>query len=268
MEAGLGKGITTFDRALGDTQAGVQAVETGARLLVALANDPRAQMLKSLAAATNMPPAKAHRYLVSFIRTGLVARDPESGRYQLGPIALQIGVAALAGINVVRLAAPEIARLRDRTEATVGLAVWGPYGPTFLLIEESTKPVIVKSRPGSVLPMLTSATGRIFAAFLPEATTRPVVAREIAALPKARRRKARADFAEIVADVTKHGLSRSLGDYSPGIHAIGAPIFDHQGALAATVTVFAPAGEVDTALGGSAARALREVVAHISRRMG
>lgn len=249
-------------------QAGVQAIETGARLLVALARDPRAQMLKTIAAATGMPPAKAHRYLVSFIRTGLVDRDPASGRYHLGPAALQIGVAALAGVNVVRLAAPEIASLRDQTEATVGLAVWGAYGPTFLLVEESSKPVIVKSRPGGVLPILTSAGGRLFAAYLPAAATKAMIDREIAALPRAAQRKARDDFAAILAEVRRRGLSRSLGDYSPGVHGVSSPILDHTGSVVAAVTAFAPAGEFDPSFDGPVARALRAATARISHRLG
>jgi DNA-binding IclR family transcriptional regulator len=249
-------------------QSGVQAIETGARLLVALARDPRAQMLKTIAAATGMPPAKAHRYLVSFIRTGLVDRDPASGRYRLGPVSLQIGVAALSGVNVVRLASAEIASLRDQTEATVGLAVWSAFGPTFLLVEESSKPVIVKSRPGGVLPILTSAGGRLFAAYLPAATTRAMVDREIAALPRAAQRKAREDFAAILAEVRRLGLSRSLGDFSPGVHGISSPIMDHTGAVVAAITVFAPAGEFDPSIDGPVAHALRAAAARVSRRLG
>ena len=252
----------------GSGQAGVQAVETGVRLLVALAKDPRAMMLKTVAAAAGMAPAKAHRYLVSYIRTGLVERDPGTGRYRLGPIALQIGVAALAGTNVVRLAAPDIEQLRDRTEATVGLAVWGPYGPTFVLVEELSKPVIVKSRPGAVLPILTSAGGRLFAAYLPRASTAAMIDREIAALPRAVQKTTRENFDKILADVRRHALSRSLGDYSPGVHGLSSPIMDHHGSLVAAVTVFAPAGEFDTAVDGPVAHALRQATSRVSRSLG
>jgi hypothetical protein len=59
-------------------------------------------MLKDLAAAAGMSAAKAHRYLVSFQRLGLVTQDPRSTRYDLGPAALQLGLAALARLDPVR----------------------------------------------------------------------------------------------------------------------------------------------------------------------
>ena len=49
---------------------GVQSIEVGASLLRALVNSSKAMMLRDLAAAAKMPPAKAHRYLVSFMRMG------------------------------------------------------------------------------------------------------------------------------------------------------------------------------------------------------
>ncbi len=47
--------------------------------------------LKDLAREAEMSPAKAHPYLVSFSRLGLIEQDRASGHYLLGPLALQLG---------------------------------------------------------------------------------------------------------------------------------------------------------------------------------
>ena len=39
-----------------------------------------------------MSAAKAHRYLVSFQRLGLVTQDSRTARYDLGPAALKLGL--------------------------------------------------------------------------------------------------------------------------------------------------------------------------------
>ncbi|WP_211278205.1 helix-turn-helix domain-containing protein, partial [Oceanospirillum multiglobuliferum] len=65
-------------------RSGIQSIEVGFRLLEVLTNEPRAMMLRDLAKLAQMSPAKAHRYLVSFQRLGVVAQDPVSGRYELG----------------------------------------------------------------------------------------------------------------------------------------------------------------------------------------
>jgi DNA-binding IclR family transcriptional regulator len=50
-------------------------------------------MLRDLAADTGMSAAKAHRYLVSYQRLGLVLQDAGTTRYDLGPAALNLGLA-------------------------------------------------------------------------------------------------------------------------------------------------------------------------------
>ena len=58
---------------------GIQSIEVGGQLLVALSNTGNPMTLKQLAEAADMTPAKAHPYLVSFGKIGLVAQDPVSG---------------------------------------------------------------------------------------------------------------------------------------------------------------------------------------------
>ena len=78
---------------------GVQSLEVGMSLLKAMVAGQQAMMLKDIAAAADMPASKAHRYLVSLIRSGLVEQDPLSSRYTLGPFALNLGLVALGYIT-------------------------------------------------------------------------------------------------------------------------------------------------------------------------
>jgi len=114
-----------------------------------------------------MSAAKAHPYMVSFMRLGLVEQDGASGRYELGPLALQMGLASMRRLNPVRAATEAIAELVLRINQTVALSVWGNHGPTVVRIEEGTGAVHVNMRVGSIMSVLGTATGRVFAAFLP-----------------------------------------------------------------------------------------------------
>ena len=82
---------------------GIQSIEVGARILQALARAPHPQMLRDLAAAAQMPAAKAHRYLVSFARMGLVEQQADTGLYDLGSFALELGLGALARLEHQRI---------------------------------------------------------------------------------------------------------------------------------------------------------------------
>lgn len=244
-------------------QQGVQSVEIGMAVLAALAARPRPAGLSELAGATDMAPAKAHRYLVSLIRAGMVERSAGSGKYRLGEAALHVGLAALAGLDVMGFAGEALVGLRDEIDETVLLAVWGNRGPAVVRWEEASRPVTTNVRAGSVMPLLNSSTGRAFAAFLPEVLTRPYVAEE------SRRDPALAiDFTEILAETRAHGLARVEGELLPGIAALSAPVFDHQGEVAAVLTALGPQGSFDSSWRGAVAGKLRRAARELSHRLG
>ncbi|WP_233253949.1 helix-turn-helix domain-containing protein [Limnohabitans sp. MMS-10A-192] len=85
---------------------GIQSIEVGGEILKVLASEPRPMALKDLVKAANMPSGKIHPYLVSFAKIGLVAQDPFTGYYLLGPMAIQLGLTSLQTLNPVREATP------------------------------------------------------------------------------------------------------------------------------------------------------------------
>lgn len=80
--------------------------------------------MKDLAAVAEMAPSRAHSYLVSYARLGLIVQDND-GRYDLGPAALQIGLAYLQRLDPYKAAVPFVEELADKTGHTVVMAVWG-----------------------------------------------------------------------------------------------------------------------------------------------
>lgn len=242
---------------------GVQSVETGIAVLRALAAAREPLTLKSAAERSGLAPAKAHRYLVSLIRAGMVEQDPLSGRYRLGQGAVEVGLSAIAGLDVMEFAEPAIAALRAELDETVLLAVWGNHGPVVVRWADSGRPVTTNIRTGSVMPLLTSATGRAFTAFLPETQTNGLVAAELERAPHLEKA-----WRTALADTRKHGMSRVGGDLLPGVAAFAAPVFDASGDTVSVIAVLGREGEFDAEWDGVNAQALREATTRLSRRLG
>lgn len=252
-------------------QRGIQSIEVGGQLLRALAHRGRPMALKDLAAAAGMAPAKAHPYLVSFGKIGLVEQDKASGRYGLGPLALQLGLMSLQQVDPVRIAAPLLDELAARTGHTLAMAVWGTAGPTIVWLAESPAAVHVNMRQGTVFSIAGTASGRAFAAHLPEALVRPFYDAERDAgrrgggdgLPTW------AQFAKgVLAEVRAQGLSRTDGGVVAGVSALAAPVFDHRGAMVLALVIIAPSAALDTAWDGAIATQMREAAATVSLRLG
>ena len=108
----------------GRTSRGIQSVEVGGQLLKALARSGRRMALKDLARDADMTPAKAHPYLVSFGKLGLIEQDPVSGHYGLGQLAVQLGLISLQQVDPVRLAIAELPALALTMGCTVSAAVF------------------------------------------------------------------------------------------------------------------------------------------------
>ncbi|CAN7731836.1 IclR family transcriptional regulator [Variovorax sp. LjRoot84] len=262
------------DRDADVESGGVQAVDTALRVLSALVEMGPPLMLKTVAERAEMPPPQAHRYLVSFCRGGLAERDPASGGYRLGPLAVRLGLAAIRHLHVVNVGAQALGELRDEVGYTAGLAIWGAAGPTFVRVEESSDALIVSGRPGSVMPLLSSSTGRVFGAYMPRSITEPFLRRELAgerhpgASPSTIPRLTKEQMEALFQHVREHGLAQVRGDLNPGLHGLSAPVFDHAGGIAGVITVMGPAGVIDVELEGPIAQALRTKARQVSRRMG
>nr|WP_232256455.1 IclR family transcriptional regulator [Caballeronia glathei] len=245
------------------SRSGIQSIEVGFRLLDVLTNEPRAMMLRDLAQRAGMSPAKAHRYLVSFQRLGLASQDPVSGRYELGGFALQMGLARLARVDGVKLARIALTELRDRLDQTVGIAVWGNQGPTVVHWMESSYPAKASLKLGDVMPLLSSATGLLFAAYLPRSKTDAMLQRELAAT-----RQSMADIEPLLAEVREHGAARVEGMLLPTIHAFCTPVFDSNGELALGLIALGHEGAFDTRWGGEIDTELRECAGNLSYQLG
>jgi DNA-binding IclR family transcriptional regulator len=220
------------------SQQGVQSVEVGMRLVSALAAARDPLMLKDLAAAARMAPAKAHRYLVSLSRAGLVEQNSSTGLYDLGPFAVELGLSALGRMSPVATAEPFLAELREAIGQTVALAIWGSQGPVIVRWLGLDTPVAATLRVGSIMPLTRSATGLVFRSFLPERVTDALVKEELARNRRARLRpQNREELSTTVAETSSRGYALT-GDFIPGISGIAAPVFDHsRGMVLALITL-------------------------------
>lgn len=252
-------------------RAGIQSVEVGFALLDALAKAPGPMMLRDLAAAAGMSAAKAHRYLVSFQRLQLVAQDASSTRYDLGPAALKLGLASLSRLDAVRLARERVGELMGRIGHTLALAVWGNHGPTIVHWEESPHAVTVNLRLGDVMPLLSSATGRCFAAYAPREAIAPMLREELSRAQKQGRRDVPGSMADVRAlldDVRKRGGARVVDVLLPGIVGFCVPVFDADGHMAVGLVTLGPTGTFDPEWGGAAHGPLAEAALQLSRDLG
>jgi DNA-binding IclR family transcriptional regulator len=237
----------------------IGAIEVGFRLVRVLEAADGPLALKELSERAGMPPSKAYAYVASFVHEGLLAQDDLSGRYGLGPFAMSLGVAALRQSDLVEVARREAGPLSEATTCSVMITTWGNRGPAIVYRVDGKRRGPTSVRVGYVLPLWRSAAGRVFLAYLPRRDTAALLAEEEPQLAAA----------AVTTEIARvRGAGFALTENDSEFIGIAAPILDHDGQLAAALTLSRPYDDNSPArrlaIGGIAATAAAE----ISKQLG
>jgi DNA-binding IclR family transcriptional regulator len=175
-------GVTTlFSEAYehpGAKRRGINSVEQGVAVLQAVVELRRSSSLKDIARMAQMDSSQAHRYVSSLVNCGMLRQDAGTGLYDLGPTALRTGLAALTRQDCIAQIEVGARELTLRSGGTVQFAIWAIDGPTIIRWYHGSPPVYTVLTIGSVLPLTSSATGRVFLAFLPDNLLAPLLKKE------------------------------------------------------------------------------------------
>ncbi len=246
---------------------GIQSVELAMTVLQALEEGRGPMSLTQIAAASGMQPSKAHRYLVSLARVGLVAQSPGSGRYDMGPAMRRLGVESLRRMDEVSLVSEHVTGLRDRTSHAVNLSVWSDHGPVVVRWEYGAHALPITVRVGATMPLLNSAMGGAFLAHLSDQVTEPVLRTQLEQEPLSPATRER--VAEIKAGVARDGVASTVGGVIPGVTSVAAPVFTAGDSFPLVLTLVMPARGVTerdvrdlSAELLRSARAMSEVLGH------
>ncbi len=212
---------------------GIQSISIGFRLLKAIVDSETPLPLKTLAGMAKMSPSSARMYLISLIETGLVAQNSQSGLYGLGPYTTHLGARAIKRIDLMEIASEAMRSLREATGAHVLLCTWSDNGITIVSRTDGAEVLPINFRIGGTASLTSSATGKVFLAFGPQAETNRHLNQELKSRSLGRAEQAKL-LKKLDQEVSK--IRREMVAYSPeaklssgvalsGFGAIAAPIF-------------------------------------------
>jgi DNA-binding IclR family transcriptional regulator len=161
--------------------------------------------------------------------------------------------------------------LHDELDQTMALTVWGSHSPVIVRVEEADRLMNVSIRVGKPLPLLSSAAGLLFAAYLPRAIIDPIIRAEVQDNKIARGDnliRSMAEAERLIMEAKSRGIARISGNITPGIAALASPVFDHRGYPATVISAIGLAGSFDESWTGTVAAALRQRTSQISRKLG
>jgi DNA-binding IclR family transcriptional regulator len=219
----------------------VQSVARAAELLKALgAGGAGEGTVVDLADRCGLNRSTAWRILATLEESGLVERDPRTGRYEVG-YAL-VALAAAAGHEpLVRRAHPLLRALAEACDETASLAV--PRHLRLVYVDQVQAPhVMAADWLGRATPLHATSTGKALLAWLPDdelAAALPVRLPRFTDTTITTRAALRAELAS----VRGRGFAVSRGELEPALWGVSAPVLDG-GRPVAVVSVWGAEGRV------------------------
>ncbi|MBS0553559.1 MAG: IclR family transcriptional regulator, partial [Proteobacteria bacterium] len=131
------------------------------------------------------------------------------------------------------------------------------------------RPVTVNVVTGTSLSLLSSAAGRVFAAWLPERQTEALLLKEIEAgrLPPGVSSLEQART--LLADVKARGMAVvSSGYYARGVEAAAAPVFNFKNEITMAIALVGVEGSMDLSPESTTLAGLRRATRELSQRLG
>ncbi|MBL0419191.1 IclR family transcriptional regulator [Ramlibacter sp. AW1] len=245
---------------------GIQSVEIAYRVLTAMAQSPRALPLREIAAEAGLSPSAANNYLVSLVRCGLARTDDRPGHYRLGASLLSLGMSVLQQIDGYDVLRAEVTRLRDETARNTALAGWSDAGPVSLFKQDGEHRGAFELRTG-VIPLASTAAGKVFMACLPPAMTRPLLRKELAGGRDADERvQAAVDSA--VRELERNRYAAVTSAHPSGYVSVAAPVWDVHGEIRFSISLMDSRGRLDTSRNGPHVKALLEATERASVALG
>lgn len=218
---------TRVHEKLSGKKAGIHSVEVAAEILLQLSYFRQPTSLKMLSDRCELSPSKVHRYLSSLTKLGLIFQGQKSGCYSLGRNAISLGLAAMQQIDQIDDVMEELAILVKEINCHVALTVWSKTGPTIIRWERSDDSLAVPLQLGQVLPILHSASGRVFAAFLDSSLTRELIAQERQSYGDSHKQTDE-ELKATLTEVRQNRCAVSKGEVESETTAISTPVVDWQ----------------------------------------
>ena len=249
-------------------QSLVQSVGRSLDILEALAGGGELGLVE-LAGRTSLQPSTVHRLLSTLVDRGYVLQHAHTGRYLLGYKVVQLASSVSKRTEHLRaLARPHLVSVQKITGETASLTVLEPPSTVYVDQVEGSRSVRMFAHVGATVLPHTSAAGKAMLAFTPTPVVAELYNPEQLEQLTPHTITTLAALEDELARVRRRGYAIDNEEHETGVSCVAAPIFEHEGAVRAAISVSAPTPRIHAADTAELGELLTNRAAEISRALG
>lgn len=205
------------------------------------------------------------RTLTTLEAAGWIMRsNGDSARWEISPRALIVRPRSLDGGELLARAQAPMTWLRDQVNETIHLSVLDKLEAVVLINRVDCDQVVRTFSPiGDISPLHATSTGKALLAYLPQDQLDQVLSGEHEQFTSHTATE-RGQLLQQLDEIRRLGYAINDREYRSAVSAIGAPIFDAQGAPIASICISMPSSRFTRDIGREYGKLTREAADRIS----
>ncbi|MFN8545072.1 MAG: IclR family transcriptional regulator [Candidatus Binatia bacterium] len=180
------------------------------------------------------------RLLATLESRGYIEQNKATENYRLGIRCLQLGQSYIQHMGLLRQAQPIMQELVRQVRETSYVAVLRHGALVPIDVIEADRTVRITSQLGELLPLHSTAPGKVLLAFEPEEEQRRLLPETLAKFTE-RTQTDRQALLQQLRGVASAGYAVDTGEHLEDVRAVAVPIRDYTRAVVGTLTVAGPA---------------------------
>ncbi|MDW7755819.1 MAG: IclR family transcriptional regulator [Brevefilum sp.] len=223
----------------------IKVVEKAIRLLRVLV-DGKPRTLTEISHEININTSTTFRLLATLTNHNFTQFNEQTGEYRLGLACLELAVAYQTGNELLRVAHPELERLRDLTKETVHLAVLDDMEVIYIEKLEGLHAIgIMSSRVGKRAPAYCTGVGKMLLSHVdPQILAQRVEPRNLEKYND-RTIVEPSLLLSNLAEAKRKGYALDSGEHENEVRCVAAPVFDQRANVVAAISVSGPSSRLD-----------------------
>ncbi len=250
------------------SEAGTQAIDRAFTVLFAFTAERPERQVRELSVELGLNKSTVYRLLQALANAGLVRRDEATGGYRLAAGVVDLAARFLGSLDLRKEARPHIEALVARHGESVNLAVLDGRDAISVDVVPGTRMPQLVSRLGRRIPVYCSGAGKALILDRSDTEVRTLLDAETFAQLTPNTIPSLSAFLERLPEWRAQGWALNDEESETGMRALSAPVYDHTGRIAASVSLSGPAFRIGDDKVAELARSVCETARDISQQLG
>jgi len=233
-----------------------------------LLSDGKKRSLSDIARELCLAKSTVSNLLETLTTERILERNRESGLYSLGIRLIELGYCTQTGYDLVRIAAPFLRGLNQEFDETVHLVLLDRDEVLYIDCIESHRRLRTYSVIGVRAPLHCTSVGKAILAFLSDSEIRGIISKKGLLSFTSHTITTEERLWNEIAIIREHGYAIDDMEHEDHLRCVGAPIFNVEGKVFASVSISGPAERNTLKRLEAMAPALLEATTEISHRLG